>query len=145
MTQHLLPDIDDPDAAPFWQGAARGELLFQRCADCGSGRFRPRPFCPRCASGRFDWVAAGGGGTVWSWVVVHPPTLPAFAALAPYPVGVVALDEDPQLRMVGNIVVDANAAINSVPLEKLRIGLPLRVAFRRVNEEIWMPCWVPQP
>lgn len=144
MTELLLPDVDDPDAAIFWQGTARGELLYQRCRQCGAGRFRPRPFCPHCASGQFYWVPALGRGIVWSWVIVHPPTLPAFAAFAPYPVVVVALDDEPHLRMVGNIAVAANAPIDSVPLDQIHIGLPLRVAFRQLNAQIWMPCWIPQ-
>ena len=63
-----------------------------------------------------------GRATVWSYVVTHPPLLPAYTDLAPYVVVVVALDEDPTLRMVGNVVAAEGAAINSVDPATVRIG-----------------------
>ena len=45
-TAFLLPDTDDPVAAAFWAGTARGELLVQACAACGAWRMPPRPMCP---------------------------------------------------------------------------------------------------
>ena len=49
----LLPDVEDPDAAEFWAGCARGELLVQTCKSCGLRRMPPRPMCPRCRSLEF--------------------------------------------------------------------------------------------
>ena len=46
----LLPDIEDPDGAPFWEGAALGELRVQACGACGAWRMPPRPMCPKCRS-----------------------------------------------------------------------------------------------
>src|SRR5438093_4815158 len=100
--EFLLPDPEDDDAAPFWQGTARGELLVQACADCGLRRMPPRPMCFACRSLRHTWTATSGRGTIWSFVVVHPPLLPAYERLAPYNVVTVALDENPSLRFVGN-------------------------------------------
>jgi hypothetical protein len=76
-------------------------------------------------------------------VIVHPPLLPAFAALAPYNVIVVALDEDPRVRMVGNLLAREGAALGELPAPALRIGAPLRVVFERVSDEIALPRWVP--
>ena len=39
-----------PETRPFWDGCARGELLLQRCRDCGKPYFYPRPVCPACGS-----------------------------------------------------------------------------------------------
>src|SRR3546814_3316599 len=44
-----------PETAPFWQGAAAGELRIQRCASCESFYFYPRPFCPKCNSDAVEW------------------------------------------------------------------------------------------
>ena len=44
---------------------------------------------------------ASGRGTVWSFVVPHPPLLPAYAEQAPYNVIVVALGPDEHLPAVG--------------------------------------------
>jgi uncharacterized protein len=137
----LLPDVEDEDAAPFWAGAVRGELLVQACADCGQRRIPPRPMCPACQSRRHEWVAVSGRGKVWSFVVPHPPLLPAYAALAPYNVITVALDDDPRLRLVGNLVAREAGPIGEVDPTTIRIGEPVRVVFQQV-EDVHLPRWM---
>jgi uncharacterized protein len=139
--ERLLPELDD-DSRPFWEGAARGELLVQGCADCGRLRVPPRPMCPACRSMEAEWRPVSGRGRIWSFAVVHPPVLPAYAALTPYPVVVVELDEDPTLRMVANVVPEPGAPINAVDPDSLHIGAPLHVTFEHVDEEIALPRWV---
>ena len=137
----LLPDLDDDDAAPFWSGAARGELLVQVCAACGQRRIPPRPMCPVCRSVRHQWMPLSGRGTIWSFVVAHPPLLPAYQALAPYNVITVALDDDPKLRLVGNLVARPDGPINEVDASTIRIGEAVRVVFQQV-EDVYLPRWV---
>ncbi len=137
----LLPDVDDDDAAPFWQGAARGELLVQTCAACGQRRMPPRPMCPACRSLRRAWIPLSGRGTVWSFVVAHPPLLPAYQQLAPYNVITVALEEDARLRLVGNLVARADGPINEIDPSTIRIGEPVRVVFQQV-EDVFLPRWM---
>jgi len=137
----LLPDLDDVDAAPFWNGAARGELLVQACAACGRRRMPPRPMCPACRAVQSRWDTVSGRGTIWSFVVPHPPLLPTYQALAPYNVITVALDEDPRLRLVGNLVARPDGAINEVDPSTIRIGEPVRVVFQAVDD-VFFPRWV---
>jgi uncharacterized protein len=139
--QFLLPDVEDPDAAEFWAGCARGELLVQTCASCGLRRMPPRPMCPRCRSLKFRWDEMSGRGTIWSFIVPHPPLLPAYQELAPYNVIVVALDEDPTLRMVGNLVERPDGPINEVDPAMIQIGDSVRVVFQRV-EDVVLPRWM---
>jgi uncharacterized OB-fold protein len=139
--QFLLPDVEDPDAAEFWAGCGRGELLVQTCASCGLRRMPPRPMCPRCRSLKFRWDEMSGRATIWSFIVPHPPLLPAYQELAPYNVVVVALDEDPMLRMVGNLVDGPDGAINEIDPATIQIGEPVRVVFHRV-EDVTLPRWV---
>jgi uncharacterized OB-fold protein len=42
--------IPRPDAvsAPYWEAAARGELLIQECKQCGHRQFYPRAVCTDC-------------------------------------------------------------------------------------------------
>jgi uncharacterized OB-fold protein len=141
MTEFLLPDLDD-DSRGFWEGCAAGELRVQRCTACGQRQFPPRQQCPTCRSFDLDWEVVSGRATVWSFVVPHPPLLPAYAALAPYNVIVVALDEDPTLRMVGNLVSAPGAPIDSVDPATITIGEPVVVCFDRVTDEIALPRWV---
>ena len=100
----LKPLVDD-DGAPYFAYAAKGELRMQACANCGEVLFPPRPMCPRCQGTEFEWKLMSGRGHVWSFAVPRPPLLPDYAALAPYPVVVVELEEDRRLRLVGNLVV----------------------------------------
>ena len=136
-----LPEIDEV-TAPFWEGTAAGELRMQGCAECGRLRFPPRPMCPWCQSMAIEWRAVSGRGTVWSFVVPHPPVLPAFQPLAPYNVVVVALDEDPMLRLVGNLLASPEGAINEVDPAGITIGEPVRVVFQPAGEDVVFPRWV---
>jgi uncharacterized OB-fold protein len=143
IEQAPLPAVDE-DTAGFWEGAAKGELRIPACAACGRLRFPPRPMCPYCRSTEVRWQTMSGRGTVWSFVVAHPPLLPAFQAVAPYNVVVVALDEDETIRLVGNLVPSADGGINAVPPADIRIGLPVEVVFQAAGDGISLPRWVPQ-
>ena len=140
-SDYILPDLDDDDAKPFWEGTARGQLLVQKCASCGQRRIPPRPMCPGCRSLEHEWVELSGRGRVWSFVIPHPPLLPAYTPLAPFNVIAVELDEDPSLRLVGNLVKSAEGEINEVDPHSIRIGEPVRVVFTRVAD-VHLPRWV---
>ncbi|MCQ9135168.1 Zn-ribbon domain-containing OB-fold protein [Streptomyces hilarionis] len=134
----MLTPVTDPDGAPFWRYAARGELRVQTCADCGEPRFPPRPCCPHCQSFASEWRPVSGRGRIWSYVVPHPPLLPEYAALAPYNVIVVELAETPRIRMVGNLVSGPGAPLGSFPPDRIRIGARVQVVF----DGDGLPSWV---
>jgi uncharacterized OB-fold protein len=137
----LLPDLDAQDTKGFWEGTARGELRVQRCTGCGRRRMPPRPMCPACRSLASEWEVVSGRGAIWSFVVPHPPLHPAYAERAPYNAIVVSLEEDPVIRLVGNLVASAEGEINEIDPSTIRIGEPVRVVFRRV-EDVHLPRWV---
>jgi len=123
----------DEDSAPFWDAAARHELVIQKCASCGTVRHPPRPMCPACHSTDVTWVQARGRGRVWSWVVAHPPVLPAFADKVPYNVVVIQLEEG--IRMIGNMI--------DVPLDQITEGLEVTITFEDLEEGVSLPAWRP--
>ncbi|WEO96830.1 OB-fold domain-containing protein [Streptomyces sp. FXJ1.172] len=133
----MLTPVTDTDGAPFWEYAARGELRVQACADCGEPRFPPRPCCPHCQSFASRWRAVPGRGRIWSYVVAHPPLLPDYARQAPYNVVVVELEDAPRIRLVGNVVAHAGAALDSLDPRRLRIGARVHVVFAD-----GLPQWV---
>jgi uncharacterized OB-fold protein len=139
-TDFLLPDLESDDGAPFWAGTARHELLVQTC-ECGHRRFPPRPMCPVCRSLVHTWEPVSGTGTIWSFVVPHPPLLPAYAPLAPYNVIVVALDEDPTIRMVGNLLASPDGEINEIDPATIVIGEPVQVVYQQVDD-VTFPRWI---
>ncbi|MEV5282164.1 OB-fold domain-containing protein [Streptomyces sp. NPDC051994] len=138
----LTPVVDD-DGAPFWEYAARGELRVQACAapDCGRLRFPPRPCCPHCQSFDSEWRRVSGRGRIWSYVFPHPPLLPDYAAQAPYNAVIVELAEDPLIRLVGNVVAEPDAPLDSVDPARLRIGARVQVAFTE-TDGITVPRWL---
>ncbi|TQK53166.1 putative OB-fold protein [Streptomyces sp. SLBN-118] len=117
------------DNAGFWEGVAAHKLLIQRCGGCGTMRLPWLPGCGACGSAAWDTIEAGGAGTVYSYVVMHHPPFPAFDP--PYAVGLIELAEG--VRMVSNVV--------GVPYDKVRIGMPVRLEFLRVDEELELPVF----
>lgn len=136
-----LPELDS-DTRPFWEAAVRGELVIQACSSCGTLRHPPRPMCPRCRSLESEWRPMSGNATVWSYVVPHPPLLPAFMPYAPYNVCIVALDEDPTIRLVGNLVAEPGARIDSADPATIEIGMPVRIVFEQVADDVALPRFV---
>ena len=120
-------------SAPHWEGARRGELLAQRCRDCGAWVFPPRPACTRCLGGGLEWRRSGGRGAVYSYTVVHRPQQPSFAA--PYVCAIVELDEGWHML---------TALVGLEPAEA-RVGLRVEVAFRPAGEDIALPYFRPAP
>ncbi|MDT9693489.1 bifunctional MaoC family dehydratase N-terminal/OB-fold nucleic acid binding domain-containing protein [Streptomyces sp. P9(2023)] len=117
------------DNAGFWEAVAAHRLLVQRCASCATLRFPWLPGCNACGSQEWDTVEASGAGTVYSYVVMHHPPFPAFDP--PYAVGLIELSEG--VRMISNVV--------GVPYDKVRIGMPVRLEFLRVDEELELPVF----
>ena len=116
-----LPDVDDPLTAPYFAGAARGELLITRCDTCVAYVWYPAEQCPTC-SGALTWTAVSGAGTLFAWATVRRAFLPAFADRVPFVTALVAISEDPAVRLP-TYLVDADPAT-------LRADEPVRVTFR---------------
>lgn len=136
-----VPSWAGEEETPFWEGVARAELRIQSCVRCARLRFPPRPFCPVCRSPDSVWHTMSGRGTLWSYVIAHPPLVAPFAELAPYNVIVVALEEDPLIRMVGNLVADAQGPINQMQPDQIRIGARLKAVFSAGPGGLRLPRW----
>jgi len=144
VSDALLPPIDE-DSAPFFEGCRHGELRMQQCAETGRLIFPPRPVSPWAPRTAPVWTRVSGRGTIWSFVVPHPPLLPPFAELAPYNVILVALDEDPRVRLTGNLLPAEGAAIDALDPSTIEIGAPVRAVFERLTDEITLPRWLLAP
>jgi uncharacterized protein len=114
------------DNAPFYEATLRGELRFQRCGDCGVFRHYPRPICPECQSTRYGWELTKGRGVVYTWTIVHGPTLPVFQDQLPYNVVDVLLDEG----------VHFQSQVLDCPPAEIRAGMPVQAVFVPVSEDI---------
>jgi uncharacterized OB-fold protein len=104
---------------PFWEGAAEGRLMMQRCTDCEHIRNPIQALCPRCLSERLTWVELSGRGEVFARVVYHRAFNKAWADDVPYNMVLVQLDEGP--RMYSNVV--------GVPSAEIAVGDRLVAVF----------------
>jgi uncharacterized OB-fold protein/acyl dehydratase len=121
-----------PDTAFFWAGTAAGELRIQRCGACGTLRHPPGPMCADCGQPQTgDYLVAGGTGEIYSYVVHHHPPVPG--RKTPFTVALVELPEG--VRVLGEL--------RGIPPDHVRIGMPVRSALIKVDEDLTLPGWRP--
>ena len=135
-----LPDVEWEPTREFWAAAARRELVIPRCADCGAWVWYPRESCAACEGRQMPWTRVSGRGRLFSWAVVRRALVKPFAGKVPYVTGLVALEEDPAVRLVSTLV--------GCPPEDLRVDLPMRVVFRPLSfpdtsREVIAPLFTP--
>jgi uncharacterized protein len=128
----FVEPVIDVDSEPFWKAARNGELLLQRCTDCGTYRWPLRTICWQCASRSYTEVAASRRGTVASWIVVHQPTVPTPPELLPYTVALVALEEDGRILIPGLLVGDQTG---------LHIGAAVEAHFQPATADVAVLGW----
>lgn len=132
-----LPAEPRPDLRgrlrPYWEAASRGELRLPRCRECGAFVWPPRTCCTSCSSAEFDWVTSAGRGIVHTFTVVRQTPDPYFSGRVPYVVAIIELDEGP--RLMSNVV--------RCDPERVRIGLPVNVAFHDAGDGLAVPVFVP--
>lgn len=138
-----LPDVEWEVLRPYWAGAAAGELRLPWCAGCRRIHWYPVGSCRRCGTASPDvaWEPVAGTGTLHSWTAVHHAFLPELAPLVPFAAALVAMDVDPDVRLVTRLV-DAD-------LDSLAIGQPLEVVllpmrFPDVEGEVVAPFFRPR-
>ncbi len=120
----------DPGTEPFWQAARERRLVVPRCADCGTFRLPPTPFCWRCQSAAVDWTELSGRAVVYTYTVVDGyPGLPDIT-LVP---AVVDLPDAPGARLVTNVVGADPADVS--------IGTELTVDFHPISDGWLLPVF----
>jgi uncharacterized OB-fold protein len=132
VTPKPIPEITE-ELRPFFTAAREGRLVVQRCTACGRRRFPPRDICSDCLGRDVEWVPSSGRGRVVSFNVMHQVYHPGFATDVPYAVVLVELEDGG--RMLTNVV--------DCPIERLRVGLPVEVAFERRSDDIVLPQFRP--
>ncbi|HSR86613.1 MAG TPA: OB-fold domain-containing protein [Streptosporangiaceae bacterium] len=123
---------DSPDTAFFWAGTHAGELRVQRCGECGALRHPPGPACLSCrATSNQGYVVAAGTGTVYSYVVHHHPPVPG--KRLPLVIALVELTEG--VRMMAELI--------GIEPDRVEVGMPVRTAFLRIDDDLVLPGWRP--
>jgi len=115
-----------PENQPFWDAAARGELMVPFCASCGPYWY-PRPYCPHCGSGHTELRPVSGLGTVYSLSITRR------AGPIPYAIAYVTLDE--------GVTILTNLA--DCDLDTVRIGDRVTVVFKPTDGGPPVPMFKP--
>ena len=124
----IVPEVTEL-TRPYWEGAARGALMLQRCGACGRFRHPPTVVCADCGAFEVDWVPASGRGVLHSYTTVIHPVHAAVQDKVPY--NVVLIDLEEGVRVVST-VVDATE-------DDLAVGLPVAVVFEMLTPSIGLP------
>lgn len=107
---------------PFWEAAAREDLMAPRCASCGTFRWPPGPFCPECRSQAVEWVPAGLA-QIYSYTILRQKPVQAGGTERYIAPALVAFPQAGGIRIM--------AAIVDTPHEAIEIGALLE------------PRWIP--
>jgi len=130
--QYAAPAIDW-ETRGYWEGAGRGELVLQRCGDCGVVQHRPRGVCATCLSNSIEHFVASGLGHVHTFSIVRQNQMPGFREAVPYVIAYIELDEGPQI--LSNVV--------GCDPESVEIGMRVKADFVRTGDELGVPRFVP--
>lgn len=126
----VLPRLD-PDNTFFWTSGQDGRLRFLRCGSCATFVHPPVPRCPFCTADELAPEPVSGRGTVHSFTVNHQEWIPGSD---PYVIGLVAIDEQPDVRLMTNLVdCDPDGPL---------IGTPVEVVFEQ-HEDVFLPLFRP--
>ncbi|HKA30250.1 MAG TPA: OB-fold domain-containing protein, partial [Candidatus Binatia bacterium] len=127
-----LPALE-PESEAYWTACREGRLEMTRCRACCWFVHPSRPVCSRCRSRDVAPQTLSGLGTVITYTVNHQRWMPGLEV--PYVIAIVELVEQQNLRLTTNIV--------GCPPEAVRVGMPVKVRFRRVSDEISLPIFEP--
>jgi uncharacterized OB-fold protein len=138
--QMRLAPTPTPESSAFWTGGQRGELLISRCRACERFFHPPGPACWRCRSTDVAPEKVSGRARVAAYTINRQPWIPGFDP--PYVVAMVELAEEPDVRLVTNIV--------GIPVEDVRVDLEVEVFFEDwtavsgdEDSRVWVPLFGP--
>jgi uncharacterized OB-fold protein len=131
QTGAIPPPTPSALSQPFWDGCARGELLYQRCDVCGHATHTPAFICSNCGSESLRWERSSGRGTIYSWTTVWRPQMPAFEV--PYVAIIVDVEEGWQL--LSNLI--------GCTVDDVEVGLPVEVEFHPIPGDFVLPYFRP--
>lgn len=113
----------------FWTGGVAGELRVKRCDACRRLLHPSTTLCPDCDAGTVRDVAVSGTATIVTHTVNHQ-RWPVGDREPPYVIAIVAIVEDPRVRLT--------TAIVGVPPQDVVPGMHVQVQF-----EPWGDAWLP--
>ncbi|MBS7635950.1 Zn-ribbon domain-containing OB-fold protein [Candidatus Bathyarchaeota archaeon] len=114
----------------FYKNISQKKLMGGKCRKCGKIHLPPRPLCDKCLSTEFEWVELPQKGKLLTYTIIHvAPT--QFQSMAPYAVGIIQLENG----------VKIPGMIRDVPLDKIKVGMRLKMEFEEPQHTQQWPQW----
>ncbi|AQV99281.1 hypothetical protein BJN34_36000 (plasmid) [Cupriavidus necator] len=138
MTNHAttkpLPAITD-QTRPFWTAAKQGRFVLQKCSECRTFNFHPKPWCIECGSRALAWTDAQPYGTVYSHTVSYSVAMNYPGWEADLPLVLCLIDLDDGARMY--------AQVTDCRPEEIHVGMRVEVHCEDISAEAGVPKFRP--
>ena len=128
----MIP-VPDELSKPFWDAVQERRLLVQRCTNCNTLQYPPRPACQDCGSHDLKWTETGGRGHILAWVSIEDSHMPVRAQDQPFNLALVTLDEDPRVNFFSNLP--------GVPSRQVPTGAPVELMFEELPDGSLIHEW----
>lgn len=102
----------------------RYRLEAGKCKKCGTAFFPPRLICPECKSKEFTKINLSSEGKLLTYTIVRVGS-DKFSQQSPFAVGIVELKDG----------VRITTQLADVEFDKLKIGLKVKMVFRKIQDE----------
>ena len=102
----------------------RYRLEAGKCKKCGQVYFPPRLVCPECKSKQFETIKLNPEGKLLTYTIIRIAS-DKFSIQAPYAVGIMELNDGVKLT----------TQIADVDFDKIKIGMKLKLVFRKIQDE----------
>ena len=127
----LVSEVRPFTVDSFYKFIDEDKLMAAKCSKCGALHLPPRPACTNCFSKDLAWVPVSNKGKLLTYTVIHVAPK-QFETLTPYPIGIVKLDDGPQLL----------GMIQHTTPDKLKIGMALTIEHEKpTNTQTKWPTW----
>ena len=130
-SKRVLPLVDEQGRA-FWEAGRDGVLRFPACNQCRALQHPPGPVCRYCRSEDLGMRDVPATGVVAGVTINHQQWDARY--VPPFAIATVAIDADPRVRLVTNLV--------DLKPEEARVGMRVRARFEQ-HEDVWIPLFVP--
>ncbi len=104
----------------FYKFVDESKLMAAKCNKCGALHLPPKPACTNCFSKDLRWIELKPRGKLLTYTVIHVSPK-QFEAMTPYPIGIVKLEDGPQLL----------GMIMHTTRDQLKIGMNLTVEYEK--------------
>lgn len=102
----------------------RYRLEAAKCKNCGKVLFPARLVCPECKTREFETIRLNPEGKLLTYTVIRVAS-DKFSLQAPFAVGIVELKDGVRLT----------AQIADAQFDKIKIGMKLKLVFRKIQDE----------